>query len=105
MERGVRRPALQGQCDAASVEEGITDIGWVFSFLEPAKLPLSQASSYAPFSTNSPAVQLEVMSDLFASDDATLADRILHALAQHLRSHLDDYSRSERARAERFLHQ
>ncbi len=29
-----------------SVEEGVTDVGWVFSFLEPAKLPLSQASSY-----------------------------------------------------------
>jgi TRAP-type C4-dicarboxylate transport system substrate-binding protein len=53
-----------------SVEEGITDVGWVFSFLEPAKLPLSQASSYAPFSTNNPAIQLEVMADLFATDDA-----------------------------------
>ena len=27
----------------SSVEEGITDIGWVFSFPEAAKLPLSQA--------------------------------------------------------------
>jgi len=53
-----------------SVEEGITDIGWVFSFLEPAKLPLSQASSYAPFSTNNPAVQLEVMSELFETNEA-----------------------------------
>ncbi|QHQ33856.1 C4-dicarboxylate TRAP transporter substrate-binding protein [Algicella marina] len=53
-----------------SVEEGITDIGWVFSFLEPARLPLSQASSYAPFSTNNPALQLEVMSELFETDDA-----------------------------------
>ncbi len=53
-----------------SVEEGITDIGWVFSFLEAAKLPLSQASSYAPFSTNNPAVQLEVMADLFETNEA-----------------------------------
>lgn len=53
-----------------SVEEGITDIGWVFSFLEPAKLPLSQASGYAPFSTNNPAIQLQVMSDLFETDAA-----------------------------------
>jgi TRAP-type transport system periplasmic protein len=53
-----------------SVEEGITDVGWVFSFLEPAKLPLSQASSYAPFSTSNPAVQLEVMSELFESNEA-----------------------------------
>src|SRR5688572_9083006 len=29
-----------------SVEEGVTDIGWVFSFLEVAKLPLSQVASY-----------------------------------------------------------
>ncbi len=53
-----------------SVEEGITDVGWVFSFLEPAKLPLSQASSYAPFSTSNPAVQLEVMSELFETNEA-----------------------------------
>ena len=53
-----------------SVEEGITDIGWVFSFLEAAKLPLSQASSYAPFSTNNPAVQLSVMEELFETNDA-----------------------------------
>ena len=42
--------------------EGITDVGWVFSFLEQAKLPLSQASSNAPFSTSNPALQLEVHS-------------------------------------------
>lgn len=53
-----------------SVEQGITDIGWVFSFLEPAKLPLSQASSYAPFSTNNPPVQLQVMSELLESNEA-----------------------------------
>jgi TRAP-type C4-dicarboxylate transport system substrate-binding protein len=54
----------------SSVEEGITDVGWVFSFLEAAKLPLSQASSYAPFSTSNPAVQLEVMSELFETNEA-----------------------------------
>ncbi|WP_417695174.1 C4-dicarboxylate TRAP transporter substrate-binding protein [Roseibium sp.] len=53
-----------------SVEEGITDVGWVFSFLEAAKLPLSQASSYAPFSTSDPAVQLEVMEELFETNPA-----------------------------------
>jgi TRAP-type C4-dicarboxylate transport system substrate-binding protein len=53
-----------------SVEEGITDVGWVFSFLEPAKLPLSQSSSYAPFSTSNPAIQLEVMSELFDTNEA-----------------------------------
>jgi TRAP-type transport system periplasmic protein len=53
-----------------SVEEGVTDIGWVFSFLEPAKLPLSQASSYAPFSTTNPSVQLEVMQELMNNNAA-----------------------------------
>jgi TRAP-type C4-dicarboxylate transport system substrate-binding protein len=54
----------------SSVEEGITDIGWVFSFLEAAKLPLSQASSYAPFATANPPVQLEVMQKLLETNDA-----------------------------------
>jgi TRAP-type transport system periplasmic protein len=54
----------------SSVEEGITDIGWVFSFLEPAKLPLSQASSNAPFATSNPALQLEVHQELLENNDA-----------------------------------
>ncbi|MEX0407966.1 C4-dicarboxylate TRAP transporter substrate-binding protein [Aquibium sp. LZ166] len=53
-----------------SVEEGVTDIGWVFSFLEAAKLPLSQVSSYAPFATANPPVQLEVMSELLETNEA-----------------------------------
>jgi TRAP-type C4-dicarboxylate transport system substrate-binding protein len=53
-----------------SVQEGVTDIGWVFSFLEGAKLPLSQASTYAPFSTANPPVQLEVMADLMQNNEA-----------------------------------
>ena len=53
-----------------SVEQGITDVGWVFSFLEPAKLPLSQASSYAPFATVNPPLQLEVMADLMENNEA-----------------------------------
>ena len=48
----------------SSVEEGVTDIGWVFSLLEGAELPLSQVSSYAPFATNNPPVQLAVMQEL-----------------------------------------
>ena len=54
----------------SSVEQGITDVGWVFSFLEPAKLPLSQASSYAPFATANPPVQLDVMQELLETNDA-----------------------------------
>jgi TRAP-type C4-dicarboxylate transport system substrate-binding protein len=53
-----------------SVEEGVTDIGWVFSFLEAAKLPLSQVSSYAPFATANPPVQLAVMNELLETNDA-----------------------------------
>lgn len=53
-----------------SVEEGVTDVGWVFSFLEVAKLPLSQVSSYAPFSTSNPPVQLDVMWNLLENDEA-----------------------------------
>ncbi|MDU8912319.1 C4-dicarboxylate TRAP transporter substrate-binding protein [Aestuariicoccus sp. MJ-SS9] len=54
----------------SSVEEGITDIGWVFSFLEQAKLPLSQASSNAPFATSNPALQLEVHQELLETNEA-----------------------------------
>ena len=54
----------------SSVEEGITDIGWVFSFLEPAKLPLSQASSNAPFATSNPPVLLDVMETLLEENEA-----------------------------------
>lgn len=52
-----------------SVEEGITDIGWVFSFPEQAKLPLSQVSSNAPFATSNPSALLAVMSDLVENNE------------------------------------
>jgi TRAP-type C4-dicarboxylate transport system substrate-binding protein len=54
----------------SSVEEGITDIGWVFSFPEAAKLPLSQASSNAPFATANPPVLLDVMAELLRTNKA-----------------------------------
>ena len=41
--------------------------------------------------------------DWIHADDETLAQRILEALGQHLREHLDDYSATERRRAEIFL--
>jgi TRAP-type C4-dicarboxylate transport system substrate-binding protein len=53
-----------------SVEEGVTDVGWVFSFMEQAKLPLSQASSNAPFATSNPPVLLDVMEDLVENNEA-----------------------------------
>lgn len=58
----------------SSVEEGITDIGWVFSFLEAAKLPLSQGSSNAPFATANPAILLDVMEEMFETNEALLAE-------------------------------
>ena len=71
--------AFGGQLYAAnatlsSVEDGITDIGWVFSFLEPAQLPLSQASSNAPFATTNVPVLLEVMQDLLENSEAFRAE-------------------------------
>lgn len=54
----------------SSVEEGVTDVGWVFSFLEQAKLPLSQGSSNAPFATSNPPVLLDVMEDLLETNEA-----------------------------------
>lgn len=52
-----------------SVEQGITDIGWVFSYLEPAKLPLSQVTAYTPFATNNAPAMLETMRELYATND------------------------------------
>ena len=54
----------------ASVEDGITDIGWVFSFLEPAQLPLSQVSTSTPFSVTDVPALLDVMEELFESNEA-----------------------------------
>lgn len=50
-----------------SVEQGITDIGWVFSYLEAAKMPLSQVTTYTPFSTDDVPAMLDVMTDLMGS--------------------------------------
>ncbi|WP_112322952.1 C4-dicarboxylate TRAP transporter substrate-binding protein [Oceanibium sediminis] len=58
----------------SSVEEGITDVGWVFSFLEPAQLPLSQVSTNTPFATANPPVLLDVMEQLLESNDAFRAE-------------------------------
>lgn len=54
----------------SSVSEGITDVGWVFSFLEQAKLPLSQASSNAPFATSNPPALLSAMQELLETNEA-----------------------------------
>ncbi len=52
-----------------SVQDNITDIGWVFSYLEAARMPLSQVTAYTPFSTSNPVTQLEVMRELYENYD------------------------------------
>lgn len=47
-----------------SVEQGITDIGWVFSYLEPSKMPLMQLSAHTPFTTSDTRVVLGAMVDM-----------------------------------------
>lgn len=54
----------------SSVQDGIADIGWVFSYLEPSNMPLAQISAYTPFSTSDPELMLDVMSDLQYSEPA-----------------------------------
>jgi TRAP-type C4-dicarboxylate transport system substrate-binding protein len=54
----------------SSVEDGITDIGWVFSFLEPAQLPLSQVSTSTPFAVTDVPALLDVMEELFETNEA-----------------------------------
>ncbi len=58
----------------SSVEEGITDIGWVFSFLEAAQLPLSQVSTNTPFATANPPVLLDVMEKLLETNEGFRAE-------------------------------
>lgn len=53
-----------------SVEEGITDIGWVFSYLEGAKMPLSQVAGYTPFTTNDVPKLLDTMTELMETNPA-----------------------------------
>lgn len=47
-----------------SVEQGITDIGWVFSYLEPSKMPLMQLSAHTPFTTSDPRIVLGAMTEM-----------------------------------------
>ena len=47
-----------------SVEQGVTDIGWVFHNLEAAKMPLSQFGTVTPFTTDDVRVILEVANEM-----------------------------------------
>lgn len=57
-----------------SIQDGIADIGWVFSYLEGSRMPLSQISAYTPFTTSDPELMLEVMNDLVRSEPAFRAE-------------------------------
>lgn len=48
----------------SSVEQGVTDIGWVFHNLEAAKMPLSQFGTVTPFTTDDVRVILDVANEL-----------------------------------------
>jgi TRAP-type C4-dicarboxylate transport system substrate-binding protein len=54
----------------SSVEQGITDIGWVFTQLEAAKMPLFNVTTVTPFTTDRLPVILDVMNELVASQPA-----------------------------------
>lgn len=47
-----------------SVEQGVTDIGWVFHQLEAAKMPLAQFGTVTPFTTDDVRVILDVANEL-----------------------------------------
>ncbi len=47
-----------------SVEQGVTDIGWVFHQLEAAKMPLSQFGTVTPFTTDDVRIILDVANEL-----------------------------------------
>jgi TRAP-type transport system periplasmic protein len=47
-----------------SVEQGVTDIGWVFHNLEAAKMPLSQFGTVTPFTTDDVRVVLDVANEM-----------------------------------------
>lgn len=58
----------------SSVSDGITDIGWVFSYLEGAAMPLSQVSGYTPFTTNNVPALLDTVTELFDTIPAFRAE-------------------------------
>ena len=73
------REAFGGQLYKAnatltSVEQGITDIGWVFSYLEPAKMPLSQVSAHTPFTTSDTRIVLGAMTEMIETNPAFRAE-------------------------------
>lgn len=72
LDKGYRiewREAYGGQLYKAnatlsSVEQGVTDIGWVFHNLEAAKMPLSQFGTVTPFTTDDVRILLDVANEM-----------------------------------------
>ncbi|MDP1687079.1 C4-dicarboxylate TRAP transporter substrate-binding protein [Hydrogenophaga sp.] len=48
----------------SSVEQGVTDIGWVFHNLEAAKMPLSQFGTVTPFTTDDVRIILDIANEM-----------------------------------------
>ena len=48
----------------SSVDQGVTDIGWVFHNLEAAKMPLNQFGTVTPFTTDDVRIVLDVVNHL-----------------------------------------
>jgi TRAP-type transport system periplasmic protein len=48
----------------SSVEQGVTDIGWVFHNLEAAKMPLNQFGTVTPFTTDDARIILDVANEM-----------------------------------------
>lgn len=63
-----------------SVEQGITDIGWVFSYLEPARMPLMQLSAHTPFTTSDTRIVLGAMTEMIEKVPAMKAEWDKHNL-------------------------
>jgi TRAP-type C4-dicarboxylate transport system substrate-binding protein len=53
-----------------SVGERVVDIGWVFSAVEGAKLPLSQVSNYAPAVSGDPRIMIDAFNELVPATPA-----------------------------------
>ncbi len=54
----------KGNATLTSVEQGVTDIGWVFHQLEAAKMPLGQFSTVTPFTTDDVRIILDVANEM-----------------------------------------
>lgn len=76
----------------SSVAEGIVDIGWVFSPLEAARLPLNSVYGSAPFCTDQLPILLRVMNQLHTTQPAMRAEWDKNNLVYLGATGLDNYN-------------